>query len=159
MTFIPLAIFALLFLFPPVTRGTRATHNALRITMPRTMPGRKYVLTQERGEYRLHKLFALLAGLPFLAITSETPLLIAVGQFLAMFAVDQLTRLIEAIDWAGHGAEIMAAEKDGQTGYRAKEIADLENPALNMDKRGDDVPAMLAKWNWLAILVRLLGSV
>lgn len=164
---VPLALFLLLFAFPPTIKGRFATHNAARITRPvgplnPDGSTTAFAHIQERGEYRLHKLLAIAAGVPFVFVPPSVwqgfavPSWMVAGivQLIAMLAVDQFTRTFEAIDFAGHGAEILAAEAAGDATYREAEIA---RTAKDLDKRGDDVPAQLARWHWLARIVFTLG--
>ena len=152
-----LAVWVVAFLFPPTVKGRWAEHNALRIIHPNgplNLDGSAtvHVHVQEKGEFRLHKLFALAAGVPFLFIPYEPVMLML--QPIAMLAADQFTRKFDAIDYAGHGAEILSAEAAGLIGYRAQEIARMNT---DHDKRGQNVAAMLLRWEWLARFVRLLG--
>jgi hypothetical protein len=157
MTLATLAIWFALFLFPPVIKGRWAQHNMLRITRPEGPINRDgsttaFAHVQEKGEFRLCKLFAIAAGVPFVFAAPEPIVLLL--QPIAMIAVDQIVRAIGAVDYAGHGAEILAAERAGDMTYRAAEIARLQT---DQDKRGDNVAAMLLRWEWLARIVHLLG--
>jgi hypothetical protein len=65
---------------------------------------------------------------------------------------------VPALDYAGHGAEIIAAERAGITGYRAGEITRmrlLDNRAHMTDAQVD---AALCRWHWLARVVHRLGT-
>lgn len=151
-----IALWALLFAFPPVVSGRHATHNALRITRPDTATSvtgssTRYAHVQEKGEFRLHKLFAIAAGLPFVFVTIEPLAIGLMFQPIAMMAADQFTRLFKGIDYAGHGAEIIAAERDGAIGYREAEIARNARDGLS--------DATLRRWHWLARIVFVLGRV
>lgn len=151
------ALWLLAFAFPPTFEGPRAVHNAARIIRPKGPLNRDGSVTafahiQEKGEFRLHKLLGLAAGLPFLFAPFDPVLLFA--QPIAMAAVDSFSRRLRAFDYAGHGAEIMAAERAGVIGYREAEIARMSDDDT---QAGDDIPAELARWNWLARIVYALG--
>lgn len=152
-----IALWALLFAFPPTVRGRHAMHNVLWIVKPLGPINpdgsvTAYAHVQERGEYRLHKLLGMAAGVPFLFAPSD-PYWLAAMLF-AMLVVDGGTRRLDFIDYAGHGAELLAAEADGLTGYRAAEIARMKP---NKDKQGDNVALLLLRWEWLAHIVWRLG--
>lgn len=151
------ALWLALFAFPPTVAGRHAVHNAARIVRPKGPLNPDGSVTafahiQEKGEFRLHKLLAIAAGLAFvLAPFAPAPLF---AQVVVMAAVDSGTRRFRAFDYAGHGAEIMAAERAGVIGYRAAEIARMSDDET---QAGDDVPAELARWHWLARVVFVLG--
>ncbi|QDH35863.1 hypothetical protein [Porphyrobacter sp. YT40] len=152
-----IALWSLALLIAPTVRGERARHGIfviLRPAGPINPDGSTtaFAHVQERGEYRLHKLFGIAAGLPFL-LAMPHPLLV-LAQIIAMILADNLTRPISGIDYAGHGAEIMAAEAAGDLTYRAAEIARMADDG---DKRGHDIPNQLARWRWLARIVFTLG--
>lgn len=152
------ALWLLAFAFPPVRKGKRATHNAAGITKPEGPINPDGSITefahiQEKGEFRLHKLLGFAAGLPFIFLTFDPVLLFA--QPIAMAVVDSFSRRFRAFDYAGHGAEIMAAERDGLAGYREAEIARMSDDDT---QAGDDIPAQLARWHWLSRIVHFLGS-
>lgn len=152
------ALWILAFIFPPVIVGSYANHNAVRIARPvgplnSDGSTTKYVHVQETGEFRLHKLFALAAGIPFLLVEPSPVTLFLMP--IVMMGADQATRTLNAIDYAGHGAEILVAEADGMVGYRAAEI---ERMSDDRDKRGQNVEAELTRWNWLAVIVATLGK-
>lgn len=154
-----------LFAYPPrrAVDGYWSRHNALMIFMPRQKgrwPNgnvREYVRVQEFGEFRLLKLIGLIPlGLMWLIGPQgdgpmETAVLQTVLGLVSIIPVE--VGLRGAIDPAGHGAEIIAAEKAGDTEYRAGEI---ERMALG-EYKGRDVEAVLARWHWLARVVHLLG--
>lgn len=152
------ALWALLCAFPPVLRGYSAGHSLLFVLKPDGPinpdgSGTEWAHVQEKGEFRLCKLAAIALALPCLWLPAPVvwfavPLTLLLG--------DQLARSSGAVDYAGHGAEIMAAEADGAFGYREAEIGRM---GRNADKRGDDIPAMLARWRWLARVVFVLGRV
>lgn len=153
------AVWLLLFVFPPTVAGHHASHNAARIVKPKgpINPGGSntaFVHVQEKGEYRLHKLFAIAAGLAFMLAPYHTTFGLILAQAITMAAVDSFSRKIEAIDFAGHGAEIIAAERAGDWGYRAAEI---ERMRADRDKQGQNVAALLLRWEWLARIVYFLG--
>lgn len=159
MTYAFLAFWALLFAFPPTVRGKRAKHNAAVIWKPEgplNSDGSttEYVHVQEKGEYRLHKIIGLTAGL-VAALLLPATLIGALSVAIITAAFDSLSRKIGAIDYAGHGAEIIAAENDGDWSYRAAEIKRMSDDG---DKQGHDVPAQLDRWEWLARIVCRLGK-
>jgi hypothetical protein len=158
MTFLILpALFALLFAFPPVFKGDKAQSNPIGITRPKGPVNRDgsvtaYAHVQEKGEYRLSKLGAIAAGMvfPFLPFDPVLYLL----QPIAMVFADQAVRFAPFTDWAGHGAEIIAAERDGAIGYREAEIERMRD---DNDKQNVNVAAGLLRWEWLARIVERLG--
>jgi hypothetical protein len=91
-------------------------------------------------------------GAAFFALPFEPVLLMLYP--IAIAAANQAVRFFPGTNYAGHGAEIIAAEAAGQAGYREAEIARMRT---NRDKRGDDVAAQLARWNWLARIVFAWG--
>lgn len=153
------ALWAGMFLFPLVLSGPRAISNAFRIVRPvgPLNPGgstTRHAHVQELGEYRVYKLLAVAITTPFYFLTTD-PFYLAVALHLfAFLIVDQLVRKIEGTDYAGHGAEIMSAEAEGDETYRSAEIARL---LKDHDKKGEDVVAGLARWNWLARITYVLG--
>ena len=74
-------------------------------------------------------------------------------QPIIMMAVDQFTRKINAIDYAGHGAEILFAEEKGDTEYRAKEIKRMSD---DHDKKDQNIVGNLLKWEWLSRIILFL---
>lgn len=159
MSALLILIWAALFLVPPTVKGRHATHNAARIIKPLGPLNpdgstTEWANIQERGEYRLHKLFGIAAGVPFLFVQIDPPMIALLLQIIAMLGADQFTRAINAIDYAGHAAEIIAAESDGAIGYRESEIVRMSD---DHDKRGQNVAAMLLRWEWLGRVVYILG--
>jgi hypothetical protein len=153
------ALWLALFLFPPVFAGDRAQHGPVGIWKPpgpinRDGSATEYAHVQEKGEFRLAKLGGIAAARVFAALPFEPLVLALMLQGIAMALADQAVRFFPGTDYAGHGAEIMAAEADGITGYRAAEIARMRT---NRDKRGQDVEAGLARWHWLARVIFMLG--
>ena len=146
------AIWLALLLFPPVISGPRSYHWLLWIRLNRA-PGWRHVLVHERGEFRLAKLAGLATGVVFVALPASP--ILWVLQPLAMAFADQGVRASGAVDYAGHEAEILSAERAGETGYRAAEIARMSD---DRDKQGDDIAAELARWRWLARIVGVLGK-
>ena len=147
------ALWALLFAFPPVIRGERAGHSLAFILKPDGPinpdgSGTEYAHVHEKGEFRLCKLAGIAAGIPFLWVGGPLVLLF---QAIAMVLADQLARRSNVVDYAGHGAEIMAAEADGAIGYREAEIARNARAGLS------DVT--LRRWHWLARIVHFLGRI
>ena len=154
------ALWFALWLFPITLRGKWAISNAFRIIKPRGPINRDgsitaYAHVQERGEYRLYKLLSFVAAVPFAFWDSDPWFVMPALQLITMMAADQAVRvLLPFIDYAGHGAEIMAAEADFDTTYR---LAEIERMRDDRDKRGQDVEAELARWHWLARIVFVLG--
>ncbi len=147
-----------LFLFPPVFAGKAAKHSPIGIWKPEGPLNRDgsvtvYAHVQEKGEFRLAKLGAILVGLVFLWVPHDP--VVYLLQPIAMAVADQAVRFFPGTDYAGHGAEIIAAERDGAIGYRAAEIARMSD---DRDKRGQDIDAGLRRWNWLSALVFTLGQ-
>ncbi|MFN3991272.1 MAG: hypothetical protein ACK4IS_13570, partial [Erythrobacter sp.] len=93
------------------------------------------------------------AGLPGLLLASD-PVMAAIATGLPMLLADGLARTIKAIDYAGHGAEIMAGEAAGMAEYRANEV---EQMRWAMGRSADEIEAGLQRWHWLARVVRALG--
>jgi hypothetical protein len=151
------AVWLALFLFPPVFAGKSAKHNPIGIWKPEGPLNRDgsttvYAHVQEKGEYRLAKIGGILAGLVFIWVPYDP--VIYLLQPIAMAVADQAVRFFSGTDYAGHGAEIIAAERDGMMGYRAYEIARMSD---DRDKQGQDIEAGLRRWNWLARIVERLG--
>lgn len=158
MSWLPIVLWALWMLAAPTVRGERAFHSLWLISKPEGPlnadgSATAFAHVQEKGEFRLHKLIGIAAGVPFALIVA--PLFVVLPlQLLAMILADGLSRKIEAIDYAGHGAEIMAAEAARVIGYREAEIARMSD---DRDKQGDDIAAELDRWRWLACVVFWLG--
>ena len=147
----------------PTKRGRRAQHNALWITRPEGPTNSDgsttaFAHVQERGEYRLGKLIGLAAGAAVLAValaSEADPVGAAIVTFLPMIVCDAFSRKVNFIDYAGHGAEIIAAEREGVAGYREAEIARMSD---DRDKHGQDIAAGLDRARWLARVVHRLGK-
>lgn len=156
------AIFALwgvLFLFPPTIKGPHAVHNLLWIVKPEGPVNAEGSVTefahvQEKGEYRLHKLLGMAAGFVVSLVPIEPAGLQALAVWVALVFVDGFTRKLQAIDYAGHGAEILAADRAGFVGYGKAEIERMQR---HSDKQGHNVAAGLLRWEWLARIVLILG--
>lgn len=141
---------------PVVFKGKSAKHNAFFVLMPAEARNGNHlpsVRVQEVGEWRLAKIVAVVAALPGLLMAADpiTQFLLAA---LPMLIADAAMRAVSASDYAGHGAEIIAAERSGLIGYREAEI---ERMRRDPDKQGHDVPTGLARWHWLARIVFALG--
>lgn len=153
------ALWGVLFLFPPVVRGERAEHNLLRIVKPAGPINRdgsvtEFAHVQEKGEYRLHKLLGMTSAALAALLPIEHEVVYPLTVWAALVTVDAFSRKIGAIDYGGHGAEIMAAEKAGFLGYREAEIARMSDDG---DKIGHNVAARLLRWEWLSRIVYALG--
>lgn len=155
---IPLAWLAF-GVFGPIKRpGKSARHNALFLWMPKEARNGNYlpaVLVQEIGEWRLSKLIAVAVGVAGAVLSADlviSPLVTAI----AMVAADSFSRLFT--DYAGHGAEIIEAERQGLIGYRAAEIDRM----IRLDGRQHMIPEQvdgaLRRWHWLARIVWRLGQ-
>jgi hypothetical protein len=157
-----LAAWALLGIIAPTRPGRHARHNAVFITRPAgplnpdgSVTGFAHV--QERGEYRLGKLIGLAAGGVCVAVawtSGADPIALVIVTFLPMILCDAFSRKVNFIDYAGHGAEIIAAEYAGAIGYRAEEIERMRD---DPDKRGQDIAEGLDRARWLARVVFALG--
>ena len=158
-----LAAWAVWGIIAPTRKGRHAQHNALFITRPEgpTNPDGSttaFAHVQERGEYRLGKLIGLAAGGAALAValaSEADPMGAVIVTFLPMILADTFSRKVNFIDYAGHGAEIIAAERAGVVGYREAEIARMSD---DPDKRGQDIGAGLDRAHPLARLVHILGK-
>lgn len=156
MTYAILALFVALFIFPPVYRGRAAKSSPIGVWKPQGPVNpdgsvTQYAHVQEVGEYRLSKLAAIAAGVPFLFIEGPVVLLLMP---IAMCVADQAMRFAPWTDWAGHNAEIMAAEADGAFDYRNGEILRMSD---DRDKQNVNIAAMLLRWEWLGRIVYVLG--
>ena len=158
-----LAAWAVLCIIAPTRKGRHAQHNALFISRPVgpiNLDGSitAFAHVQERGEYRLGKLTGLAVGGAALAValaSEADPVGAAIVTFLPMIVCDAFSRKVNFIDYAGHGAEIIAAEREGVAGYREAEIARMSD---DPDKRGQDIAAGLDRARWLARVVHRLGK-
>ena len=158
-----LAAWAVLGIIAPTKRGRHAEHNALFITRPEgpTNPDGSttaFAHVQERGEYRLGKLIGLAVGGAALAValaSKADPVGAVIVTFLPMIVCDAFSRKVNYVDYAGHGAEIIAAERAGVVGYRQAEIARMSD---DPDKRGQDIAKGLDRARWLARVVHGLGK-
>jgi hypothetical protein len=152
------AVWLAMFARPPVFASTTAKHSPIGIWKPEGPLNRDgsvtvYAHVQEKGEYRLAKIGGILAGLAFIWVPFDP--VVYLLQPIAMAVADQAVRFFPGTDYAGHGAEIIAAERDGAVGYRAAEI---ERMSDDRDKQGQDIEAGLRRWHWLAVIVHFLGS-
>jgi hypothetical protein len=132
---------------PIILRGDEAWHTALAVWMPKELNDGNWipaVKVQEVGEWRFHKLLGVISALP--GFLFSNPLLELPAVVLPLLVVDALSRKIAAIDMAGHGAEIIAAEREGLVGYREAEII-----------RSGYTKAQIDRMAWLAKFIYLLG--
>lgn len=153
---IPLAWLAYGILGPVKLRSDRNVHNVLFVWLREQGENGNHqpsVKVQEVGEWRLAKMIGVTVGLVAAFALPDSPV--------ALFAVcaltlvpDALCRKVNAIDYAGHGAEIMHAEAAGIFGYREAEIARMQQ---DRDKRGQGVAANLDRMRWLSRVIYLLG--
>jgi len=145
---------------PVVFNGTRACHNALAVWMPAAGSNGNYlsaVRVQEVGEWRLSKLVAVLCAIPGLLMVSD-PLSQCFAVLLPMLLADAFSRKIPGFDYAGHGAEIMAAEREGVVGYRAAEIERMKLYDGRPDMTAAEIDDELRRWHWLARIVFAMGT-
>lgn len=145
---------------PVVLDGTRACHTALAVWMPASGRHGNYlpaVKVQEVGEWRLSKLVAVLCGVPGLLLVSD-PLSQFFAVLLPMLLADAFSRKIPGFDYAGHGAEIMAAEREGMVGYRAAEIERMKLYNGRPDMTAPEINDELRRWHWLARIVFAMGT-
>lgn len=144
---------------PVVLKGRSAKHNAFAVwmhsadTIGNHLPS---VLVQEVGEWRLSKIVGVACAIPGLLLVSD-PAMQALAAVLPMLIADAVSRLIPASDYAGHGAEIIAAERAGLIGYRAAEIERMRLFDNRQHMTTAQVDAALRRWNWLARIVWRLG--
>ena len=146
------------FIGPITRKGKSARHNAMYLWKPSKGRNGNHlpaVLIQELGEWRLSKLIAIIIAIPAAILSTG----LVIGPFIAiilMMAADSFSRLFT--DYAGHGAEIIEAERLKIEGYRAAEI----NRMINLDSRQhmtpEEVDEKLRTWHWLAKIVWRLGS-
>lgn len=152
---------AIILIGPPVQvqSGSGGRNTMLGVTVPpdaeteasgQSPAGR---LAQERGEWKLAKLFAL----PFAGVAAyfAPDGLIAVPIALVAFALAELLgrKLTGHWDYVGHNIEIMVAEAEGREGYREAETRRVAN-----DKgiTFEQAEASLRKWALLARVVKVL---
>lgn len=142
---------------PVVLKGTSARHNAFAVWMHSSDSTGNYlpaVKVQEVGEWKLAKALAVLAALPGLLLTTD-PISQLILTVIPMLLVDGLCRPL--LDYAGHGAEIIAAERAGLVGYREAEIERMrlfDGRTLSSEQ----IDSNLRRWHWLAKIVFLLGK-
>lgn len=157
-------LWLILGLLAPSIGGDHAEHNALYITKPKGPLNPDGSVTafahlQEKGEYRLCKLigicFALICG--FIIYSAGSSLTSQViPPLLGMAITDSFSRKIGFIDFAGHAAEILEAERWGVPCYRKEEI---ERMSDDPDKKGKNIPKGLGKARHLARVVWALGKI
>lgn len=160
LALIIMLVWAAYGVFGPVTlKGGHAHHNALAVWMPQEAHSGNHlpsVKVQEVGEWKLVKITGLLCGLPGLLLIQD-PIAQAFLTAIPMFAGDALLRNVPALDLAGHGAEIIAAEREGIIGYRAAEIDRMRRFDNRQNMTAEQVSAALDRWHWLARIVYWLG--
>lgn len=152
----------------PTVKGTMARNNPVRIVRPDKPilwdgSVTAFVHVQERGEFRLCKIAGIVAVLAFWAVCTALglhPVAFAIVSPIAMVTGDQMMRVLPFTDYAGHGAELLAAKAEYANApdqfevYRKREVEALRgDPA----KRGDDIERELARWHWLARIAYALG--
>lgn len=154
--FIPPVLWLAYAAFGPVRlTGKSNMHNAYVVWLTLAPMGDNHqpsVIVQEIGEWRLHKLIGIAAYFPVALID---PL---VGPFLgalAMLLADGFSRKVKRIDWAGHGAEVMAAEKAGIAGYRE---AEAERVARDYKATPADALLWFDQMRWLSRIIYALGQ-
>ena len=149
-------------LFGPITRlGKSARHNALFLWMPSKARNGNYlpaVKVQEVGEWRLSKIIATIVGTSVLGLILALSPELVIAPFIVVFATvaaDSFSRLFT--DYAGHGAEIIEAERLGIEGYRDAEIHRMINLDSRQHMTPEQVDEALRSWHWLAKIVWRLG--
>lgn len=154
-------------IWAPTVSGRANRTNPMQITRANaevmfdgTITAFAYV--QERGEFRLYKGLTALIGTAVLlgCIAYGVPAVgLLIGGLVGMFALESLVRFISAIDIAGHGAEIMAAEAEllpeEAMAYHYREAVSV---AGQYDLSTDEAIEMLDRWQWLARIVYRLGA-
>lgn len=137
-----------------ITRATQETIWDGSIT--------RFVFVQERGEFRLYKSLAALIGTGVLAVATAAgvdPAVLIVAAPVGLAVIELAVRGLSAIDVAGHGAEIMAA----QVALPAKEAAayaerEAQTVADQYDIMTDEARVWLNESRWLARIVYRLGA-
>ena len=145
---------------PVVVQGPSARHNAIFVSMPKTGTNGNHlpaVRVQEVGEWRLCKIVGILAAMPGLVLSTD-PVTQPIVTLLPMLLVDAASRSISGFDYAGHGAEIIAAERAGLMDYRAAEIERMRLFDNRQHMTPAQVDALLRRWHWLARVVHWMGS-
>lgn len=167
IAFILIAAWAVYGVFGPWERfhATRNEHNILwRYKSPRTVrqAGVKpendpaAVDVHETGEWRLSKLLGVVMGLIVALVTmgSDDTVLPILAPVAIMILVDAFSRKVDHLDFAGHEAETLFAERRGIANYRTAEQdsvgRDYGIAALVAGKR-------MAGMRWLARFLILIG--
>lgn len=122
----------------------------------------RFVVVQERGEFRLYKGLAALIGTAVLAVATAAgvdPVALIVAAPVGLAVIELAVRSLSAIDVAGHGAEIMAA----QAALPAQEAADYaereaRTVADQYDIMTDEARIWINETRWLARIVYRLGA-
>lgn len=151
----------------PVKIGTANRSNPLYVTRARQeviWDGSitRFVFIQERGEFRLYKSLAAVIGAGVLAVATAAgvePAVLIVAAPVGLALIELAVRGLSAIDVAGHGAEIMAA----QAALPAKEAAayaerEAATVADQYDIMTDEARVWLNETRWLARIVYRLGG-
>lgn len=146
---------------PIVLQGKSARHTALAVWMHRADPIGNHlpsVRVQEVGEWRLCKIIGVISALPGLIFVAHPAHQFALT-VVPMLLCDALTRKIPALDYAGHGAEIISAERAGLAGYREAEIERMRRFDRRQSMTTAEIEAALTRWHWLARVVAVVGRV
>lgn len=153
--------FAFTVLGPVIrTGGKSAWHNGLIVQLPdpdyyesvgQSVSG---VRAQEIGENRFAGLMGVIAAAiaAWLLDGNAAALVVPV----AFFAVKAIFIKLPFCDAAGHGAEILVAESEGNLGYRYAEIQRMLRDANWRGETYDSLDAKVTRMEWLSkIMVRL----
>lgn len=151
---------------PKVKRDSRARHNAAFLWFPIPYRGNSHgpsVWVQEDGEWRLSKMLACLAGYLLIYLLPTAPQTIFIVA-ISMAVVDSFSRKFVMYDVAGHGAEIIAAERSGITGYREAEVSRMAGEPNfkkkwpgNEDIRKENIDRAISKMKWLSHIMVFLS--
>lgn len=148
-------------LLGPIQRRTEtnwARHNALFVTLPFTHiteasgqspAGRR---AQELGENRFQGLVGCVVASVLVWWFDATAIAGFTGVLIALSVKAMLYRL-PVIDVAGHGAEIIVAEREGRDGYRDAEIARMLRDPKRSGQSAEYVAAQLKRWRWLSLIM------
>ena len=158
-----LTLFALIG--PPLSvKGRSARHTVFHVTLPpdeeterqgQSPAGRR---TQELGEWRMLWLLAIATiGVPLAwAVQGHGPISTAAVVFVTIVGNGVWRIATNGLDIAGHGAEILVAEKEGREGYRAEEISRMLRDPDRSRMTAEQIQAKLRRWQWVSkILIRL----
>jgi len=149
---------------PRVKKSSRANHNAMGINFPIPYKGTSYgpgVWKQEEGEWRFSKVLGVIVGYIYWFLTMSYPIVV-IAPIIAI-AVDSFSRKFIVYDIAGHGAEILYAEKMGFSNYMEEEAERMSKDRnfkakwSNDSTRKEIIIEQLKKYRWLSRIVLSLS--